>query len=98
VFSFVDAVFGGSLESTLEVLTLARPIRTAIVEREGVLGRLLDLSEALERGNWASVDTLCESLAPLDAPTVAAIALAAAEWAGTAGRDAEDEGLERIED
>jgi len=98
VFSFVDAVFGGSLESTLEVLTLARPIRTAIVEREGVLGRLLDLSEALERGNWASVDALCETLAPLDAPTVAAISLAAAEWAGTSGRNAEDEGLERIED
>ncbi|PVX73530.1 EAL and HDOD domain-containing protein [Paraburkholderia unamae] len=98
VFSFVEAVFGGSLEGTLEVLTLARPIRTAIVKREGVLGRLLDLSEALERADWARVDALCQELAPLDAATVAALSLAAAEWAGTSGRNAEDEGLERIED
>jgi c-di-GMP-related signal transduction protein len=98
VFSFVEAVFGGSLESTLEVLTLAKPIRTAIVKREGVLGRLLDLSEAIERGNWADVDAACQDLAPLDAATVAAISLAAAEWAGTSGRNAEAEGLERFED
>ncbi|HEY4296325.1 MAG TPA: EAL domain-containing protein, partial [Paraburkholderia sp.] len=33
VFSFVDAVFGGSLESTLNVLTLSRPIQAAILRR-----------------------------------------------------------------
>ncbi|MBB2928235.1 EAL and HDOD domain-containing protein [Paraburkholderia silvatlantica] len=98
VFSFVEAVFGGPLESTLEVLTLAKPIRTAIVRREGALGRLLELSEALERADWARVDALCAELAPLDAAAAAAISLTAAEWAGTSGRDAEHEGLERIED
>ncbi|WP_322102028.1 EAL and HDOD domain-containing protein [Paraburkholderia sp. J41] len=98
VFSFVDAVFGGSLESTLEVLTLAKPVRTAIIEREGVLGRLLDLSEAFERADWAGVDALCAQLAPLDAATVAAMHLSAAEWAGMSDRNAEDKGLERLED
>ena len=98
VFSFVDAVFGGPLDQTLEMLRLAKPIRAAIARREGVLGRLLGVSEALERGDWAAVDAACATLAPLDAGALAALALAAAEWAGTAERNAEAEGLARIED
>jgi len=98
VFSFVDAVFGGPLDQTLEVLRLAKPIRAAIARREGVLGHLLDASEALERADWAAVDAACARLAPLDAGALAALALSAAEWAGTAERNAEAEGLERIED
>ncbi|WP_407672001.1 EAL and HDOD domain-containing protein [Paraburkholderia acidisoli] len=98
VFSFVEAVFGGSIESTLDILTLAKPVRMAIVGREGALGRLLELSEAFERGDWAGVDALCAQLAPLDAATVAGIYLTAAEWAGTADRSGEAQGLERLED
>nr|WP_322049053.1 EAL domain-containing protein [Paraburkholderia sp. J67] len=98
VFSFVDAVFGGPLDGALEVLRLSKPIRAAISRREGVLGRLLDVSEALERGDWAAVDMACTMLAPLDASAVAALGLAAAEWAGMADRNAEAQGLERIED
>jgi c-di-GMP-related signal transduction protein len=98
VFSFVDAVFGGPLDQTLEVLRLAKPIRAAIARREGVLGRLLGAAEVLERADWAAVDAACATLAPLDAGALAALALTAAEWAGTAERNAEAEGLERIED
>nr|WP_232071397.1 EAL domain-containing protein [Paraburkholderia pallida] len=98
VFSFVDAVFGGQLDQTLEMLRLAKPIRAAIARREGVLGRLLGVSEALEHADWAAVEAACATLAPLDAGALAALALAAAEWAGTADRNAEAEGLERIED
>jgi c-di-GMP-related signal transduction protein len=98
VFSFVDAVFGGPLDKTLEMLTVAKPIRAAIARREGVLGRLLGVCEALERGDWAAVDAACTALAPLDAGAVAALGLTAAEWAGTADRNAEAEGLERFED
>lgn len=98
VFSFVDAVFGGGLESTLDVLTLAKPIRAAIVRREGVLGRLLSAIEALERGEWATVDALASQLAPLTSPELASLALSAAAWAGVADRHAEADGLERIED
>lgn len=98
VFSFVDAVFGGPIEGALEVLRLAKPIRAAILRREGVLGQLLNASEALERGDWAAVDTACEHLAPLDAGAVAALALQAAEWAGMAERDAEAQGLVQVEE
>ncbi|MBC8731965.1 EAL and HDOD domain-containing protein [Paraburkholderia sp. UCT2] len=96
VFSFVDAVFGGSLENTLNILTLSRPIQAAILHREGRLGLLLSAVEALEGGAWERVATLCERLAPLTVEEVAQMGLAAGAWAGVADRSAE--GLERIED
>jgi c-di-GMP-related signal transduction protein len=96
VFSFVDAVFGGSLESTLNVLTLSRPIQAGILHRQGVLGLLLTVVEALERGAWDEIDSLCVRLQPLTVEEVAELGLAAAAWAGVADRSAE--GLERIED
>jgi c-di-GMP-related signal transduction protein len=96
VFSFVDAVFGGSLESTLNVLTLSRPIQAAILHREGVLGLLLSAVEALENGAWNKLAPLCAQLAPLTVEEVAQLGLAAGAWAGVADRSAE--GLERIED
>ena len=96
VFSFVDAVFGGSLESTLNVLTLSRPIQAAILHREGVLGLLLSAVEALERGAWDDVEAMCARLQPLTVEEVAQLGLMAGAWAGVADRSAE--GLERIED
>jgi c-di-GMP-related signal transduction protein len=96
VFSFVDAVFGGSLESTLNVLTLSRPIQAGILHRQGVLGLLLSAVEALERGAWDEIETLCARLQPLTVEEVAELGLAAGAWAGVADRSAE--GLERIED
>jgi c-di-GMP-related signal transduction protein len=96
VFSFVDAVFGGSLESTLNVLTLSRPIQAGILHRQGVLGLLLSAVEALERGAWDEIEALCARLQPLSVAEVAELGLAAGAWAGVADRSAE--GLERIED
>ncbi|HVE09126.1 MAG TPA: diguanylate phosphodiesterase, partial [Paraburkholderia sp.] len=98
VFSFVDAVFGGTLENTLNVLMLSKPIRAAIEHHEGTLGALLTLSETLERGVWDEIEQACAGLAPLDACAATELALNAAAWAGIADRSAEAEGLQRIED
>ncbi|RQH07557.1 EAL and HDOD domain-containing protein [Paraburkholderia dinghuensis] len=98
VFSCVDAVFGGPLEATIDMLTLARPIRAAILNRDGVLGQLLSAAEALERADWTRLDEVCGQLAPLDAAAVAAIGLDAAEWAGMADRATEATGLERLDE
>ena len=98
VFSFVDAVFGGSIENTLNVLTLSKPIQAAILRREGVLGLLLSVVDALERGEWKEIESVCAELAPLTVSEVADLGLVAAAWAGVADRSAEAKGLERIED
>jgi c-di-GMP-related signal transduction protein len=75
---------------------LSRPIQAAILHREGTLGVLLSAVEALERGAWDRLDTLCERLQPLTVEELAQMGLAAGAWAGVADRSAE--GLERIED
>jgi c-di-GMP-related signal transduction protein len=80
----------------LNVLTLSRPIQAAILRRDGVLGGLLSVVEALERAEWEKVAALCERLQPLTLEEVAQLGLAAGAWAGVADRSAE--GLERIED
>jgi c-di-GMP-related signal transduction protein len=98
VFSFVDSVFGGSLEHTLNVLALSKPIRDAILLREGALGKLLTLIEALERGAWAEIESACAQLEGLQVSDIAQMGLVAAAWAGIADRSAEATGLERIED
>ena len=98
VFSFVDSVFGGSLEHTLNVLALSKPIRDAILQREGVLGTLLTMTEALERGAWADLENICAQIEGLQVRDVAQMGLTAAAWAGVADRSAEAAGLERIED
>ena len=91
-------MFGGSLENTLNILVLSKPIRDAILTREGVLGTLLTLIEALERGAWVDIEQICSKLDGLAVCDVAYMGLIAAAWAGVADRSAEANGLERIED
>ena len=98
VFSLVDAVFGGTLEGTLDALTLASHIRAAILRREGQLGTLLGAIESLERGDWDALDRASAALAPLTSCELAQIAITAAAWASTADQSKENEGLERIEE
>lgn len=98
VFSLVDAVFGDTLENTLEALTLASHIRAAILRREGSLGTLLSAIEALERADWEALDRASAALAPLTSGELAQLAITAAAWASKADQGKENEGLERIEE
>lgn len=98
VFSLVDAVFGDTLEATLDALTLASHIRAAILRREGELGTLLDVIEALERGDWAALDRTSATLAPLAPAELAELAITAAAWASSADEQDDNAGLARIEE
>jgi len=98
VFSLVDAVFGDTLENTLDALTLAGYIRAAILHREGQLGTLLNAIEALERADWDALDRACAALAPLTSGELAQMAISAAAWASTADQSKDNAGLERFEE
>ena len=93
VFSLIDVVFGAAIEDTLEGLALAIPIHEAILHRRGVLGQLLALAEATERGDQMTIERCCEELPPLTAATVAEDSLAAVEFANQQVQDpkADDE-------
>lgn len=98
VFSLVDAVFGDTLENTLEVLTLASHIRAAILRREGQLGTLLTAMQALEHGDWEALDRASAALAPLTSGELAQLAITAAAWASTADQSKDNAGLERFDE
>jgi len=80
LFSLIDVVFGEPLEHILDQLTLAPEIRGAIVAREGLLGKLLNLCEASERGDIATLDTEDPELAALSPTVLAELGIAAAAW------------------
>jgi len=83
VFSLIDVVFGGAIEHILSGLALSVPITEAILHRRDMLGQLLALAEAAERGDQTTIESLCLSLWPMTAATVAEDSLWAVELANT---------------
>jgi len=69
------------------------PIREAILQRRGILGQLLTLAEAAERGDQVTIDELCEHLPPLSAATVAEDSIGAAVLENQHTRSDEAEGV-----
>ncbi len=98
VFSLIDVVFGGRQEDILAGLALSVPITDAILHRRGLLGQLLVLAEAAERGDQVSIESLCHSLRPMTAATVAEDSLAAVALAHGSDRNevAADEPVESV--
>jgi c-di-GMP-related signal transduction protein len=87
VFSLIDVVFGGAIEDILSGLALSEPITEAILHRRGVLGQLLALAEAAERGDQATIEAQCRDLWPMTASTVAEDSLSAVELANAHTQD-----------
>lgn len=56
MLSHLDALLGEPLETAIQDLKLAEPVRAALLGREGVIGRTLALVEAYERGDWEAVE------------------------------------------
>ncbi len=55
LFSTLDAVLGMSMQAIMDQVPLAPEIKNAIVERQGVLGELLNCILAFEQGQWSLV-------------------------------------------
>ena len=98
VFSLVDAVFGDTLEATLDALMLAGHIRAAILRHEGLLGTLLAAVQALERADWAALEQLSATLSPFTPAELAELAITAAAWASAADQHGDNAGLERVQE
>jgi c-di-GMP-related signal transduction protein len=54
IFSLVHVVLGTTLADVIDELKLSRPIREAIVDGGGMLGALLTIAQAAERGDAAA--------------------------------------------
>ena len=98
VFSLVDAVFGDTLEATLDALMLAGHIRAAILRHEGLLGTLLAAVQSLERADWAALEQMSATLAPFTPAELAELAITSAAWASAADQHGDNAGLERVQE
>lgn len=66
LFSSLDAIFDQSMEAIVEKLPLSSDISEALISREGVLGKYLQLIEFYEAGEWKSVNKLAAELCILE--------------------------------
>ncbi|USD65377.1 EAL domain-containing protein [Vibrio sp. SCSIO 43136] len=62
LLSLLDSFLDQSMDHLLSQLPLSTELNVALLERGGVLGRLLALEEQFEQANWLQVENLCKQL------------------------------------
>jgi c-di-GMP-related signal transduction protein len=80
IMSLMDAVFGMPIEQILDSLPVAPLVRAALVGREGDLGKLLSLVEAVEQYEIIKVAELLESIPALDLQAINEAQTTALAW------------------
>lgn len=62
MFSLLDAMVNEPMADILAAVSVPEQVAAAILEFDGVLGKILELVVAYERGEWAQVDTRAAAL------------------------------------
>lgn len=81
VLSLLDALFGAPLPDLLVELNLADPVRAALLNGEGRLGRLLEIVRSFEQNRFADVIALLADLPRLSLSRFNQAQLQALGWA-----------------
>lgn len=81
IMSLLDALLEMPLADIVARLNLAEAVRLALLEREGPLGRLLQLAERLEQGDFAATADLLRQSPGLELEAVTEAQLEAMTWA-----------------
>ncbi|PCI81613.1 MAG: hypothetical protein COB20_01285 [SAR86 cluster bacterium] len=58
LFSSIDAIMDQPMETILKALPLSHEITEALLEREGLLGELLDIVIRYEKGDWKNINSV----------------------------------------
>ncbi len=95
LLSLADVLIGWPMEKVAEKLRLASSVREALLHRQGTLGRLIDLAEALEQAEFNRATECAESL-HLTEDAVVHIQSVALAWATAVveGRSVQQQGGE----
>lgn len=80
VMSLMPVVLGQPIENILAQIPVSEPVHRALAARDGELGPLLGLVEALDDGDAARCDALLAELPPLARGTVTASLCAVLVW------------------
>jgi len=62
LFSLIDAILDNHMKNIMENLPLSEGIKSALIERKGLLAPYLELAKAYEAGLWEKVVNLAEEL------------------------------------
>ncbi|HLA34995.1 MAG TPA: EAL domain-containing protein [Rhodocyclaceae bacterium] len=89
IMSLMPTLMGLPLEQILSGIELDATVKTALEARQGMLGTMLQLTEALEAGDGASCHAVTETLPGLDATIVNACLAQALTWANNIGKEGE---------
>jgi len=79
--SLVNALLAASLQQILESLPVAPDVRSALLARDGELGALLALVEALEVSDLATIERALDRVPGLDHRRVVGLQVEAMRWA-----------------
>ena len=79
LFSLLDAISGIPMPKLLDSISLAMPLRQALMERTGPYAGPLSLAEAYERGAWKQVTDVASS-SGIDAGHVSALYVQSLAW------------------
>lgn len=80
VFSLLHVLFGGALQDVMQKLPIHADIRRALLERRGVLGLLLNSTEAAESGELSAIRVACDALPIVTPCDLTTLGLAATAW------------------
>lgn len=83
ILSLLGALLGVSLNEVLAQLSVADDVRLSLIGREGALGTLLKLCEALEANDVAAAQALLRALPALDWAAIKKAELEAVGWANS---------------
>ena len=62
MFSLFDALFGAPIEEILKDIDFHIDVKDALLKREGVFGKMLELAIAIDEENFLNVKTYLEDL------------------------------------
>jgi len=83
--SLVNALLASPLQNILETLPVAADVRSALLAREGELGSLLALVEALEMADLATIERALDRVPGLEHGRVIGLQVEAMRWANFIG-------------
>lgn len=87
ILSLTPTLLGQAIEEILPALNLSTPIREALLERKGILGAILEMSELLESGTLPVCQDCLHRLPLLDVEQLNICHTEALAWANRIGSD-----------
>lgn len=79
LLSLIDAILDEDIEVILEYLPLTTEVKTALLEKQGIIGRLIELVTAIEHADWVQAGLIIPTLR-LESQSTLALYQTAVTW------------------